>query len=91
MRVRRPHTDAVLEPEEVEVLDLFSAGDRVAFHATLRGTYLGGLAEVARPGAQMALDVAGLATVVDGRITDVRAVTDRFGASLAMRPAGGSP
>ena len=34
---------SVLEPEDVEVLDLFSAGDRVAFHATLRGTYLGGL------------------------------------------------
>ena len=81
----------VLEPVDVEILDLFSAGDRVAFHATLRGTYLGGLTEVARPGAQMALDVAGLATVADGRIADLHAVTDRFGASLAMRPAGGSP
>ncbi len=81
----------VVEPGDVEVLDLFSAGDRVAFHATMRGTYLGGLADVARPGARMSLDVAGLATVVDGRISELYAVTDRFGASLAMRPAGGPP
>jgi predicted ester cyclase len=80
----------VVEVDGVEVLDLFSAGDRVAFHATLRGTYTGGLDGGGAVGHPAAIDVAGLVTVDGDRVADVRAVTDRFGASLALRSAGGA-
>jgi predicted ester cyclase len=80
----------VVEVHEVEVLDLFSAGDRVAFHATLRGPYAGGLDGIDAVGHPAAVDVSGLVTVDGDRVTDVRAVTDRFGASLALRSTGGA-
>lgn len=77
----------VVETTDVEVHDLFSAGDRVAFHATLRGAYAGGL-DVEPTGQPVSMDVAGLATVDDGRISDLRAVTDRLStwASLTRAP-----
>lgn len=81
----------IVDAEDVEVLDLFSAGDRVAFHATLRGPYAGGLEGVDHRGETAVLDVAGLVTVAGGRIADVRAVTDRLGAWAALaRRAGAS-
>ena len=83
LQVHRP----ILEPEAVEVHDLFSAGDRVAFHATLRGGYVDGLDGIAAAGTRAAIDVAGLVTVDADRITDVRVVTDRFGAALALQTA----
>lgn len=64
----------VVEVEAAEVHDLFSAGDRVAFHATLRDASVG-------------IDVAGLVRVAGGRVVGVHAVTDRFGSSLARRGA----
>ena len=81
----------VVEPEAIEVLDLFSAGNRVAFHATIRGAYLGGLGSDIDHGTSVALDVAGLATVADGRITDLHAVTDRFGTALGLRSSSREP
>lgn len=77
----------ILRPERVEVHDLFSAGHRVAFHVTMRGAYTGGLAGVDRLGADAALDIAGLAAVDGDRIVDLHAVTDRLGASSALRSA----
>lgn len=70
--------------ESVEVLDLFSAGDRVAFHATFRGAHVGS-------GQPAAIDVAGLVRVAGGNVADVHAVTDRFGTSLALRSEGPPP
>lgn len=74
--------EIVVDVETVDVLDLFSAGNRVAFHAT--GTLTGnhGIGEAARPAH---IDVAGMATVEDGAVRHVRVVTDRFGLSLAVR------
>ena len=69
------HHVPVVEAEAVEVHDLFSAGDRVAFHATLREDSVG-------------IDVAGLVRVAGGRVVGVHAVTDRFGTELARRRAG---
>ena len=80
----------VLDAEEVQVHDLFSAGDRVAFHATLRGPHLGGLDPAAGAGAPISIDVAGLATVEGGTVRELRAVTDRLGASFGLRAAGGA-
>lgn len=81
----------IVDADDVEVLDLFSAGDRVAFHATLRGSYVGGLDRVDAGGQRASVDVAGLVTVDGDRITDVHAVTDRLGAWAALRQASGTP
>lgn len=83
----------VVDVRDVEVLDLFSAGDRVAFHATMRGRYAGGLDGALRgadaTGRGAVIDVAGLATVDGGRVVGLHAVTDRQGTSMAIRSAGG--
>jgi hypothetical protein len=67
------------------VLDLFSAGDRVAFHVLLHGTYAGGLDHLDGYRHQPAsLYVTGLATVRDGQVTDIRAITDRLAAERRL-------
>src|SRR5574338_393530 len=75
-----------IEVESVVIDDLFSAGDRVAFHVSPRGRYAGGLPGVAesRRGTPARLDCAGLATVSGGRVQSVRVVTDRFGTLRAL-------
>ncbi len=75
----------VVEPTKVEVLDLFSAGDRVAFHASMHGTYVGGLTGVEADEQQTHIDVAGLLTVRDGDVTRASVVTDRFGAWMRLQ------
>jgi hypothetical protein len=71
--------DAVLDTDRVVVNDLFSAGAAVPFHATLHGSYRGGLGPgcdglVGRPAA---LHVAGIAHVAGGAVAAVTAVTAR--------------
>lgn len=82
---RRP-----LDVEEVDVADLFSAGDRVAFHATLRGRSTGEVEGLGGKGAALTIDAAGLLTVAGDRITDVRVVTDRMGAAMGLRSGKGT-
>jgi predicted ester cyclase len=77
----------VVDVDDVDVLDLFSAGDRVAFHASLGGAYRGGLDGIEASGQRTRVAVAGLATVAGDRIDDLHAVTDRFGTSLALANA----
>jgi predicted ester cyclase len=74
----------VLDVERVEVHDLFSAGDRAAFHASLHGAYTGGLDGFDGDGRAVHVDVAGLVTVADGVVRRVHAVTDRFGCWLRL-------
>jgi SnoaL-like polyketide cyclase len=70
-----------IEPSEVEVLDLFSAGPRVAFHATARGRYCGGLPDAEEHlGREAELRLTGIADVDGERIARVKIVTDRLGA-----------
>ncbi|HEU5152919.1 MAG TPA: nuclear transport factor 2 family protein [Iamia sp.] len=75
-------------PEEVVVNDIFSAGRRVAIHATCRGAYRGGvpgLDDDAR-GRPAELQVAALVLVADdGTLADVRAVTSRDVVRSALR------
>ena len=70
---------AVLDPREVVVNDLFSAGADVPFHVTIRGPYRGGLGAAAEAhlGKTARLHVAGIARVADGAVASVRAVTAR--------------
>jgi predicted ester cyclase len=79
----------VVEPTRVEVLDLFSAGSRVAFHAAAIGRYRGGLpdAEDCR-GREAELRMTGIAEVDAGAVGAVNIVTDRLGtwSRLTGRP-----
>lgn len=71
--------EPLLDVESVTLNDLFSAGSDVPFHATLHGTYRGGLGPRYERaiGATTSLDVVGIATVADGRIGHLDAVTTR--------------
>lgn len=75
----------VLDVQETEVLDLFSAGARVAFHARHAGVLLdachGGSAN-----ATAFLHCSGIVEVEDGQVARGRVIRDRTG--LARRLAG---
>ena len=81
----------VVEPTRVEVRDLFSAGDRVAFHAEVVGPYRGGIADVGDEhlGTEATLLVAGLATVAGDAVEQVHLVTTRMGVRAQL--TGASP
>jgi hypothetical protein len=81
--------EPTLERNTVEIHDLFSAGRRVAFHATLAGRYRQGLpgADTHR-GAEATLALAGIVKIDGGRIADVKLIADRLGtwSRLTGRP-----
>lgn len=80
-----PARRMLLSAAEVTVLDLFTAGDRAAFHLAVHGRYAGGLDDLDgyrhRPAT---LYLAGLATVRDGSVSQVRVVTDRLAAERRL-------
>jgi predicted ester cyclase len=81
----------LLSAAQVSVLDLFSAGDRVAFHVLISGRYAGGLDALDAYRHQPAsLYVAGLVRVCDGAVREVRAVTDRLAAERRLDAARGT-
>ncbi len=80
---------ALLDDLEVDVDDLFSAGDRAAAAITMRGAYAGGLDGVpdealGRPGHMQATV---LATLSDGTVTRLEMVRDRWGLIRRLRKA----
>lgn len=80
----------VVEPDDVTVNDCFSAGRRVAVHATVRGPYRGGVPGVPETavGTAARLQVVALLDVDEGgAIREVRAVTDREGVRAQLRAA----
>ena len=91
---RAPLVDVV----HVEVQEIFSRRGLVAFAATQRGTYLGGL-DAAGPGGatggaevdvavgvEVELGSAGIVEVADGRITSGHVVRDRLGLERRLQP-----
>jgi hypothetical protein len=71
----------ILDIKKIIVNDLFSAGPKVPFHATIRGAYRDGLGDGAAEhvGQDTTLFVAGVAEVAtDGSIAMVNAVTTRL-------------
>lgn len=67
------------ENERTEILDILSAGSRVAFQARIDGTYVGGLDALAgREGANACLYATGIVDLKDGAVVRLRAVTDRY-------------
>ena len=78
---------ALVEPETVEVDDLFTAGDRAALHVGVHGVYRGGLDGCEDAvGAPATLHAAALVTVADGRVAAGRVIRDRLGLARALTP-----
>lgn len=75
-----PSVDRVcLDHQSAKVMDILSAGNRVAFQVRIDGTYVGGLAELAGyEGTETCLYATGIAEITDGKVVQVRAVTDRY-------------
>lgn len=69
----------LVEVVDTVVDDLFGAGDRVAFHMTQTGRYLGGAGKSEREGSPATLRSAGIVRVADGQVTGGRVVRDRSG------------
>lgn len=68
---------AIVSPAGAEVAELFSAGDRVAFAATQRGSFVGPGAAVEE--APVRLGVTGLVTVAGGAVVSGVVISDRLG------------
>lgn len=78
----------LLDVQEHEVHELFSAGEWVAFSAVQSGSYLGGLAGLeSHQGQPARLNLAGLVQVRDGRVIGGRVVRDRLGTARALGEA----
>lgn len=70
----------------VEVLELFSAGEQVAFAATWTGDYAGGLDDAPGPRADVTLGATGVLTVRDSAVVGGTVVTDRLGLRRRLLP-----
>lgn len=88
-RLGRDVQPLVVSPDDVTINDVFSAGRRVAVHATITGSYRGGidlLGEDAR-GREATIQVAALLQIgADGSLDEVRAVSSRDAVLAALRP-----
>jgi predicted ester cyclase len=83
----RPPARVIVDPVEVSVDELWSAGERVVYHRIVRGAYRGGLPGLDhRQGQEVVTYDAGIVEVADDEIISVRAVTDRLG---VLRRLGG--
>lgn len=78
-RVAPSISRVLLVNETSEVLDILSAGERVAFQVRIDGTYAGGLSELnGNEGTSTSLYATGIVDVESGNISRVRSVTDRY-------------
>ena len=79
---------------DVEIDDVFSAGDRVGVHAALHGRFAGGLDGLAdQVGAPATLHLAALVRVRAGQVVEGHVVRDRLGLqrALSASPSGVAP
>jgi hypothetical protein len=75
----------LLEDPVFECNELFSAGDRVAFHGRQLGHYAGGLDKAGgRAGAEASHHLAGIVRVIGGQVSSGRVVRDRLGLQRAL-------
>lgn len=80
----------LLAEASVEIHELFSAGNAVAFHARQSGRYVGGLNDAERgvetgaAGVPASHHLAGIVTVRDGAVAGGRIVRDRLGLARAL-------
>jgi predicted ester cyclase len=69
----------------VAVNAVVAEGTRVAFHVSIRGRYEGGLPGPAATGTPVEAHVAGFATVRDGTLADVDAISNRVALQRQLR------
>ena len=69
----------VFEVRSLEVVDIFSSGQDVAFHVRQRGFYRSGLPAVPARDREELLNVNGVLRVQDGSVTAGRVIRDRGG------------
>ena len=74
-------------PSSTEVLDIFSAGPRVAFHVRHVGTYRGGFADAPAAKQDIVLYSAGLVDVSGDAVTGGRVIRDRAALRRQLEPA----
>jgi len=76
-----------LHVETTDLTRLFSAGNKVAFHAIQTGSYCGGLfdADARFIGRACSLRIIGIATFEDRRLNAVRIITDRDGTRSQLK------
>jgi ketosteroid isomerase-like protein len=81
-----PLAPSPIDVSSVAINDLFSAGDRVAFHIRQTGAYRDGFAGAPAElrGRETVLRCAGIARVRDGAVAEARVITDRLGARTAL-------
>lgn len=78
-------TPPLLDVTGVRIGELFSAGERVAFHVVQSGGYLGGLPDTdGAEGRDAELGAVGMVAVTDGRISG-HVIRDRAGLRRAVR------
>lgn len=77
----RPDPDELIRVTRTRIDELFTAGERVAFHIEQHGTYAGGFDDVdaSRAGDEVVLRAAGLLSVRDGEVVAARVTSDRLG------------
>jgi len=78
-----------IDVTSVEINDFFSAGNRVAFHVSQRGPYVGGWpgVDAGAIGKSTTLRCVGFATVENGTVAGVRAFTDQLAGRAELRRA----
>jgi predicted ester cyclase len=76
-----PHLENLLAVDELRIVKLISAGDRIAFRLIAAGSYAGGFDDIdqTKLGEPVTLGIAGLATVRAGAVSGVQIAFDRLG------------
>lgn len=76
-----PQPDALVQIHSTTINELFSAGDRVAFHLEHDASYRGGFVDIEpkQIGRSVTVRVAGMLTVQGGSVIDASMTTDRLG------------
>lgn len=75
----------VFEVDSIEIGELFSSGDQVAFHACQTGVYRSGLPGVQPNGARTVLHANGLVRVRAGEVVEGRVIRERMGLRESLR------
>jgi hypothetical protein len=82
-----PPAETLVDIHTTNIDELFSAGDRVAFHLEHHGIYRGGFADLDAGliGKPVVLRAAGLLTVREHQVVAARITSDRLGLYRALR------
>lgn len=82
-----PQPEALVDIQATTIDELFSAGDRVAFHLQHEARYRGGFADLdsALVGRAVPVRAAGMLTIRGGAVVEASITTDRLGLYRSLR------